>query len=390
MSEVRRVFTTNNFNSFDEVRGFFKKHCLSVRFFPVSDERNNGNNLYRVHYTSESDLTNPLVFQCKGIILDMKTNQIVCYSSDYIYEHPTDTLPDSVYSRLQAFNDVKVEEAVDGTVIRLFHHNDEWRLATNKTLDAYWKGARWNTSRKTFGQMFSEAVSFGDRGGLDYTKLNKEYAYSFILMHPENRIIHRYHTPNIRHISTMNQTTLSEVFDTVYFLNGHEVPKPADCTSKFDTFDTVLNAANSLHYENEGYLLSYKNEEDDRLVRVKVVGKEYLNVKMLKGNTFNMNERCLDLLLEGKLKLFLNYFPEFNKRARHVQEQIFNLVGSLHKEYITTYIHKKPFPSTEARNEVLGALHNHYLETRKKVTTRVITDYLKTLPAEKMKALLLL
>ena len=380
MSEVRRVFTTNEFKSFDDVRSYFKdNYNLSVRFYPISEDRGNGNNLYRLHYTNNSDLSNPLVKQCKGIILNMTNNEIVCYTSNYVYEYPTESIPELV------FDGARVESAVDGTMIRLFYHGSQWHVATNKTLDANWKGARWH-ARKTFGKMFNEAINFGDREDLDYDRLNQRYAYSFILMHPENRIVHKYTEPNVVHVSTMDLDSLREVETDVFFKNGNLVSKPT-VMSDFTSFQSVVDSANDLPYDHEGFIVVYPGS-DGVPTRVKVLGKEYSRVRNLKGNSTDMVDRCLDLFFSRQLDEFLNFFPEHRRSASRAKSLVYELVGTIHNEYVNQHVYRHPAQQSKY-TEVIQALHDQYKTTRKRVTTKTVKTYLDSLEPAKIKALLM-
>jgi hypothetical protein len=309
----------------------------------------------------------------------MNTNEIVCYTSDYVYEFPNETVPDL------SFEGARVEEAVDGTMIRLFWHADRWNVATNKTLDANWKGARWH-ARKTFGKMFNEAITSGDREDLDYSQLNKRYAYSFILMHPENRIVRKYDSPDVIHISTMDLDTLTEVDADVLYKNGTKVNKPV-AVDGHTAFQSVVDAANDLPFDHEGFIIVYPSTEGSVSTRVKVLGKEYNRVRQLKGNSFDMNDHCLDLLLSRQLDEFLKFFPEFRRSGSRAKSTIFELVGLIHNEYMNKYVYRHQGGNPRFK-DVLQALHDQYRKTHQKVTTQVVTNYLKTLETEKVKALL--
>ena len=156
----------NNINSFDQVQ----QH-LSSKPFNLSIKSNG--DLYRLIYNEKkSDLNNPIVKECCGLILDVnQVNKIVCYSlnktEDVEIESNLDYSNFTVDSfDLSKWEDLKVEELIDGTLIRLYNHNDTWYTSTKKVIDAtigYWH------SNKSFHQLFLECSS-----NLDYSRLDKE------------------------------------------------------------------------------------------------------------------------------------------------------------------------------------------------------------------------
>ena len=86
-------------------------------------------------------------------------------------------------------NDCIIEEFVEGTMINYFY-KDGWKIATRSCIGADCKFG----GNKTFREMFFEAVK---RQKLDLSILNTKYSYSFVLQHPENRIVIPYSTPNL-------------------------------------------------------------------------------------------------------------------------------------------------------------------------------------------------
>ena len=81
---------------------------------------------------------------------------------------------------LDKWLEVNIEEFVDGTMINCFNHNDSWHISTRSFIGA---NCKWY-SHKKFNEMFEEA-----KGDMDFSKLNPNICYTFVLKHPENRIV---------------------------------------------------------------------------------------------------------------------------------------------------------------------------------------------------------
>ena len=86
-----------------------------------------------------------------------------------------------------------VEEYVEGTMINMFYDEDkkDWELSTRSTVGGnisfYLQDKKDNAEvRYTFRKMFLEACNVNN---LDFDILNRDYCYSFVLQHPQNRIV---------------------------------------------------------------------------------------------------------------------------------------------------------------------------------------------------------
>jgi len=177
------------FNTFAEVRDHLSSFNIVCKVDPNND------NLYLITYDREkSDFTLPFMKQCRGTILEKGTNKIVCYTFDkgLDFEFSDYDLNDKemqlkvVGGEDLDWNSCQVEESVDGTQIRLFYYDGKWCKATTRCSDAY--RAYWYSDR-SFGDLFDEAAELG---GFNYDALDKSCCYSFVLCHPENRIVVRY------------------------------------------------------------------------------------------------------------------------------------------------------------------------------------------------------
>ena len=67
------------------------------------------------------------------------------------------------------FEDIVVEDFIDGTMINVFHHKEAWHIATRSRIGA---NCRW-FSNKNFSDMFEDA-----KGSLNFNELNPENTYT--------------------------------------------------------------------------------------------------------------------------------------------------------------------------------------------------------------------
>lgn len=311
---------------FEEIKELLRK---APYFLKVKDK----DNLYLLHYTKKSNKKDPFIQRCYGLILEKNTNQVVCYGLNYIKEYP-DTYE---------YKDFKVEELVDGTVVKLYYYDEKWVTATNKCIDA--NESRW-ISTYSFHQLFEEA----SEGVLDYKLLDQKKCYTFVLVHPNNRNIVPYEKKEIYHISTRNLETLEELNDDI------KVQKPK--IVEFKDMKEINKDLDKSSYKTGGYIIL-----DNQMRRTKILNPEYLNVKKLKGNTPNIYYRIMILYLYDKRDEFLKYFPEYEQNFIDIHNAIYQECKNLQNKYINRYVNHRPTKLTESERIILFHLHKDYKET---------------------------
>ena len=147
----------------------FKDHKVFVRKYSkqglvlVKCYRNNVYD-YELH---------PWLKYCRGAIIDIEKRQLVCIppmKSNQKY---------NLEEIIDEYDETKMyEPLIEGTMINMFYHNDEWMIATRSNI-----GAKNSWEKKEpFYNMFLEV-----HGNEWFEGLNKGYCYSFILHHIKNR-----------------------------------------------------------------------------------------------------------------------------------------------------------------------------------------------------------
>lgn len=295
----------------------------------------------------------PSVMQCRGIILEEYSNKIICYSLDK-FEKKLEKID---------ITKCKVEEAIDGTQIRLYYYNNEWMVATTRTINA--KNSKWNYI-KTFYDLFKDVESF-----IDYSKLNTLNTYTFIMKHIENKIISNVSKNELIHIHTRNNETLLEVDEDI------GVPKPKEFY--FDSFEDFKKDLEQFDFETKGYVVKL----NDKRYMYKTSQYEY--VDKLKGNHLNINYHYLDLLKNNKLTEFLEYFPEYNIKFDLVKKNIKDLSKDIQSVYYKKHVQKLInylIPSNY--KSIIYELHGKYLNDKIIITTEVIREHLYNIPINKL------
>ena len=96
------------------------------------------------------------------------------------------------------------QDFIEGTMINVFFDPTYgvtgcWQISTRNTVGAEVSFYKW--SKKTFNQMFMEACLYNN---INIQILNPKYCYSFVLQHPENRIVVPFKKPNLFLVAVYN------------------------------------------------------------------------------------------------------------------------------------------------------------------------------------------
>ena len=291
------------------------------------------------------------VNQARGIILN-KTNDIICYSLNKF--NNKDNKDNNYFNNI--WNECIIEEAIDGTQIRLYYYNNEWQVTTARRILA--DNSKWNYV-KTFQELFNDV-----KENINYTLLNKDYTYTFILKHIENRIVSNIKKNELIHIHTRNNKTCEEVNVDI------NVKKP--CVYHFDSYEELLKDLNNLTFETKGYVLKYQDE------RYMFISEEYNKVKNLKGNHLNKLYHYYDLIKKQQLDKFLLYFPEYKIIFSNIQNDLNYFINKIHNLYLDVNI-KKSVKLNEIQKEfrkTIYDLHGIYLKDKTIITFDIVKDYI--------------
>lgn len=127
----------------------------------------------------DSDFTQKIVNECRGIILEKNTWNIVCHPFHKFYNFG------ETYAYNIRLDESYVFEKVDGSIIKVYYNNNEWCIATNGTIDA--KNAL-SADAIPFDTLFFDVISKEDFKKVT-DKFDVKNTYLFELIHPMTRIV---------------------------------------------------------------------------------------------------------------------------------------------------------------------------------------------------------
>ncbi len=290
-------------------------------------------------------------------------------------------------------DDIVAEEFVEGTMINVFWDNTiglagGWEITTRNTVGAE-SGFYKSRNSKTFKEMFMETIR---ETGLIIDNLDKDYCYSFVMQHPENRIVVPFNRCSLY---------LVAIYKIIQDDNGVIVRgmRPAEIIDSVDWYQTNLlfpnvykdlnsydkmiyeYASKDTHYSRVGII--FKNIKTGE--RCKVRNPNYEEVRRLRGNQPKSQYQYLSLRNTGSVGKFLSYYPEFKGEFNEYKNQVHSFTTILYQKYVSCYIKKeKPLHefSEQFRTHMFN-IHQKYLnelkEKRQHVTNTFVINYVNKL-----------
>ena len=285
-----------------KIINFIREHdnweeLLSSPPYSLSIKRKDTRILFK-YSQIDSDFSLEIVREARGLILEDKTWNVVCYPFKKFFNYG------EAYADEIDWKSAKVTSKEDGSLIKIYFYNGEWRVGTNSTIDA--EDATLNSPYyKNFMELFDVAA---DNCNFDFDKLNPNYTYLMELCSCHNTIVVPYNEPKLFHIGTRNNITCEEVEVDI----GIEKPKEwalsslNDCIAMAATFD----------FTREGFVCQDKNYH-----RVKVKSEDYVRVHRLANNGSITLERAIDLIRMNELEEFLVYCPQYTDFINDVRHR---------------------------------------------------------------------
>ena len=305
---------------------------------------------------------NPWLRYCRGAVINTNTNMLVCVPpSKAIREENLKTLTDT-FSEENEY-----QPLIEGTMINVFYHNDEWMISTRSNIGAknYWDG------KTPFYEMFMESIPNNEW----FDDLSKDCCYSFVLIHRKNRIV-----------CPVNM-------DSVYQIECHKMGETIEPQQLRDingiysnvnlNRDTLENYNGELPFVFKGFTIKKKG-----LPRINWINPNYSYVNNLKMNHNDKFLNYISLRQNNLLKEYLKFFPEDGFLFNDYRTKFNSIKFELHESYLDVFVRKEKTKDdvNYALKPLIYELHKYYLKDPKKniVTTKVVNNYLHNLPGKKI------
>lgn len=331
---------------------------------------------------------NDMIGLCRSIIIN-NNKEVICYSppKSMTYNFFMETFSDAVIGM----------EFIEGTMINVFWDGIKWEISTKSVLGGT-NGFYNFPNAKTFKMMFHEACQTTK---LDVESLDKTKCYSFVLQHPENRIVIPIASPQlylvsvfcVKNVFNHLGVPINALVDHVHpvemrgwdcWKNTHVMfPKIFDLkeTAISTLIETYASPYGSSPYDSMG-IVFYNVETGNR---TKLRNIAYEKVRQLRGNHSKLEYHYLCLRQETKVTEFLKWYPETKHYITDCRNKLHLFTKELFTNYISCFIKKEnklSIYSGKYKHHMYN-LHKLYLtelkSEKKYVTFQVVKEYVNTL-----------
>ena len=245
-----------------------------------------------------------------------------------------------------------IETFMDGVLIGQFWDGTSWKIHTRSMLGAKCR----YYSEKTFKTMFSEAIQ--------PEELDKTVCYSWILQHPENRIVCGVPRPRVilvganqikedGTIVSLSRTDLSPLNE--YLPNSYSF-------TTWDAMRTRLLEWNERYRHNfQGFVIHTAAKD----CRWKIRSESYNKARLMRENTPRRDYVWLTQWKAKTLKSYLKIFPEEASPANAIVFRWKGISTELFQIYTAKFKAKSSPEVPPKFKGILHSMHQHYYNVLK-------------------------
>jgi hypothetical protein len=380
---------SNGYVTFNEVISFVKDGYVSV-----CDE-DNDLKLFcyeNINWDSEENLR-----RVRGLVYQDDKLISRTFGGTLEYTVNDDISMESHRNAISEFlEDPNVFYSEEGTLVRIFYHNNKWYLSTHKKLDA--RQSRWGNS-KTFGELFTQGIYNSYMWSIPFReflnipeqkdededienviydsflqKLSKDKTYIFLIKSTtQNRIV----CTKVSEIGVLlylgridnNSQKYEGVSDLDSYIN---ISKRVEKSGERYTVDELIEKTKEIdHTEHQGIIIF----TSDFSRSIKLINKKYSRGLYLRGNCPSVKFRYLELLNKDNINEISEYiilYPEYTLDFVMIESIMFNIAKACHKIYLSRHIGKQYITTEPELHIIVKNAHSHYLQNRVPTTPEII------------------
>ncbi len=278
----------------------------------------------------ESPKENPIVIECRGLILELGSWDIISRSFDRFFNIGE---AQNITSNFN-WDNFSCLDKEDGSLMVMWFYKGTWYTTTRgsfATQECYGTGRTWND---LFSQCLHKHESSFSYESPGWWKYNLNFIYVFEFCSPYNKMIRRYLVPQLFLLTIFRKDN-----DTVVELSEHQLDYEAE-KSGFAT--TNKRQFKSLH-EIKNFLQKKEEEDatfegvvirDNNNLRLKIKSRTYLSLHQICDNgQIVSRKRIIPWILAKNEDELLSYFPE----AKTLVNEVKIILDRVYTEMVNMY-----------------------------------------------------
>ena len=283
----------------------------------------------------ESPMREPIVQQCRGMVVDVARRQILAWPYNKFWNHG-ETLAAPI-----DWATARVQEKLDGSLMILHWRDAAWTVASSGHPTA---GGSFGADTRTFREAFWSVMSIQ---GIDVGGLDRSTTYMLELCDVPNRVVVRHEKPRLvlhgaRSLESGEELTASAL-DIAAMRAGLELVR----TFPISTVSDALAAAEALDpIQQEGFVVV-----DAACNRVKIKSSRYVILHHMKGEA--TPRRAIELWQTGEAGELLAHFPEMRPVIIPLHERLDEIArraAAEHDEAMCRGCNRKGYASMATRH----------------------------------------
>lgn len=278
-------------------------------------------NLVLLKYGIEAAFMNPMVRECRGIILDEARNwAVVSRAFDKFGNDGEGYVPEIDWST------ARVQEKLDGSLCVLYHYDGAWHVATSGSPDASGQVQRAGVhgssafAEETFADYFWS--TFNASGGR--LPEPSDLCFAFELMGPLNRVVVVHEKPWLRLLAVRNRVTGQQWLPDEW---ADVVGIPAVRSFPLTSVEEIVKSFESISpVSQEGYVVV-----DGAFNRVKIKHPGYVALHHAKDG---MGPKAfVNIARTGEVGEVISAFPEFKPLIDSARAKYEGLIAQVRAAY---------------------------------------------------------
>ena len=321
----------------------------------------------------------------RGLIRDTEGNVIV-QSFGYTEEYTHTQVPE--LEKKLGESEWIYHYSVEGTLLRMFYHHEQWYLCTHKKLNAF--KSRWSC-KQTFGELLEQGLEeiYEKPDAITWLqeKLPTDKVYFFLVRsNQQNRIVcHTQHIQKNESIVFLGFYTPSSVDSDsplcFQFYEKNTLPPPLDVLNRLESplcvppqsFSSVQQLCETVSTMDPFLLQGIIAFRKEGMESVKILNAEYVKYYEVRGNNPNLRFRYLEVRNDPeKLQLLYVLYPKFTILFEEYESALYDIARVIYQFYVNRYIKNQYVTLPREEYLLLKKCHQWYLEDRK--NNRIFTQ----------------
>lgn len=321
-----------------------------------------------------SDFALPIVRECRGAIFYLNDNgkyECVARAFDKFGNWG------EAYVKDIDWNSAVVEEKIDGSLIKIWYHNNEWHISTNGTIDAF--KAQIGDTELTFGDLVNEAIGYSDVPYFLET-LDTNETYMFELVSPLSKVTIYYPQTKLYYLGQRNMKTFIESKKYTEDMAGYKILNPM--LYALWTLEECLKYIQTMSKDEEGFVIRDKNFN-----RMKLKSPEYLLASHMRNNGVITVKRVIEMIKHDMLDDFMAYCPEYREFTEGIIEDIMCTCAQLEIDWLSVFMFAK-LNRKEFAKIIRGRENEEFLWIMYDHPETIAQEYLMNKPTSKIKEMI--